>query len=447
MKEFIDEGYSGSTVSRPEFDRLMKKIKLGKINCIIVKDLSRFMRDYIEMGNYLENIFPFMGVRFISINDSYDSIKNSSNGTELDIQFKNLLNDYYCRDISIKMKTSLHVNYEKGKYLTGAPPYGYIKDPNNRFNVIIDDIVADNVRYIFKLILEGNTLKETAKILNEGGIITPGARVKQRLNNSNSAKKDKSANSLWVPYNVRRVICNEFYSGTFVYNKTVKTKLDGGKCTPIPEDEWKKIYNHHEAIVTRELQEKAMEIVKSRNKGNFDKRSDDKNIKSPIAGFIRCSKCGRKVSYNFRDYNRKENSKNIYCFHCRIIDEEPEFPSVIEIENKIHEILKSKFHIEADDKKIQLDKQKNLYENNDRLKQKKLNYFEKYKSGRIDKETFLNYKNEIQELMNENSNKIHMIDEELKYSENIDELTPDIIDKYIKSVYISENGIDKIEYK
>ena len=179
IEEYIDEGYSGSTTSRPGLDKLLLKVKQGKIDCIIVKDISRFMRNYIEMGDYLENIFPFMGVRFIAINDGYDSSNEVQNGTELDIQFKNLLNDYYSRDISEKMTTALLVAKKQGKYTSGAPPYGYLKDPEDNYKLVVDEKVADNVRYIFQLLLEGHTLNEIAKILNSEGVITARARRKE----------------------------------------------------------------------------------------------------------------------------------------------------------------------------------------------------------------------------------------------------------------------------
>ena len=242
IEEFIDEGYSGSTTSRPGLDMLLKKVREQEINCIIVKDMSRFMRNYIEMGDYLENIFPFMGVRFIAINDGYDSDKEGHNGTELDIQFKNLLNDYYSRDISEKMSTALYTARKQGKYTTGAPPYGYLKDPEDKHKIIIDESVSDNVRYIFQLILEGYTLNETAKILNDEGVITARARRKQIKGYHSYSNMWFSTveQTIWSHSMVRRILKNEVYTGTFVLNKTSKSKLDGGSITYHPKEEWEK---------------------------------------------------------------------------------------------------------------------------------------------------------------------------------------------------------------
>lgn len=136
-EEYADIGFSGTNENRPEFKRLINDVKNKKIKCIIVKDLSRFIRDYIKIGDYLENIFPFLGVRFISINDNYDNLKENNNVLNIDIQFKSLLYDFYVKDISTKLKSALILRRKKGEYLA-IPPYGYMKDPNNKHQIIID---------------------------------------------------------------------------------------------------------------------------------------------------------------------------------------------------------------------------------------------------------------------------------------------------------------------
>ena len=154
-EEYIDDGFSGSNTKRPGFERMMNDVKANLVKTIIVKDLSRFMRDYIAMGDYLENIFPFMGVRFIAINDNYDSSKEKGNGTELDIQFKNLLYDFYAKDASQKVRSVQNALKAKGKFMAWQPPFGYIKDPNDKYKIIVDDEVAHIVREAFELSLKG----------------------------------------------------------------------------------------------------------------------------------------------------------------------------------------------------------------------------------------------------------------------------------------------------
>lgn len=154
-EEYVDDGYTGTNEKRPSFQRMLEEVKSGKINAIIVKDLSRFMRDYISLGDYLENIFPFLGIRFIAINDGYDSAKEKGNGTDLDIQFKGLLYDFYTKDISQKVKTVTTELKKQGKFLAWSPPFGYMKDPDNKHNIIIDEKTAWIVRKVYDLALTG----------------------------------------------------------------------------------------------------------------------------------------------------------------------------------------------------------------------------------------------------------------------------------------------------
>lgn len=447
IEEFIDEGYSGSTTSRPGLDRLLAKVKEQKIDCIIVKDMSRFMRNYIEMGDYLENIFPFMGVRFIAINDGYDSSKETQNGTELDIQFKNLLNDYYSRDISEKMTTALYTARKQGKYTTGTPPYGYLKDPKDKYKLIIDEAVSDNVRYIFQLILEGHTLNETAKILNDEGVITARARRKEIKGYDAYANRWESTveETIWSASMVRRIVKNEAYTGTFVFNKSTKSKLDGGKVIYHPKEDWIRIYDNHEALISKETFDEVGKTLKSRHRNSF-KGSKSKYKNSPLATFVRCNKCGYKIRFGKSSNGKELIGINLYCYHCRMLEQEEKLPHYKELEKEVFEILKDKFHIDKAEKKKLLDEQKELYDKNDQLLKKKRIEFENYKFGKISREDFVEIKDLLQESSEENNKRIEAIDKEFKESGSIETLTEDVVGKYIKTIYISSKGIEKIEY-
>lgn len=448
IEEFIDEGYSGSTTSRPGLDKLLLKIKQGKVNCIIVKDMSRFMRNYIEMGDYLENIFPFMGIRFIAINDGYDSSNEIQNGTELDIQFKNLLNDYYSRDISEKMTTALLVAKKQGKYTSGTPPYGYLKDTEDNYKLVIDERVADNVRYIFQLLLEGHTLNETAKILNSEGVITARARRKEIKGYDAYANRWESnvEDTIWSHSMVRRIANNEVYTGTFVFNKSTKSKLDGGKVTYHPKEEWIRVYDNHEALISKETFDEVEGLLKSRHRKSFGVKKK-KYQNSPLATFVRCNKCGYKIRFGTSSNGKELISINLHCYHCRMLEQEENLPHYKELEKKVFEILKDKFHTDKAEKKKLLDEQKELYDKNDQLLKKKRIEFENYKFGKISREDFMEIKNQIQESEEENKERIEVIDEELKQAGNIDNLTQDTVRKYIKTIYVSGKGIEKIEYQ
>ena len=448
IEEFIDEGYSGSTTSRPGLDKLLLKVRQQKIDCITVKDMSRFMRNYIEMGDYLENIFPFMGVRFIAINDGYDSSKETQNGTELDIQFKNLLNDYYSRDISEKMTTALYTARKQGKYTTGTPPYGYLKDPKDKYKLIIDEAVSDNVRYIFQLILEGHTLNETAKILNDEGVITARARRKEIKGYDAYANRWESTveETIWSASMVRRIVKNEAYTGTFVFNKSTKSKLDGGKVIYHPKEDWIRIYDNHEALISKETFDEVGKTLKSRHRNSFiGSKSKYKN--SPLATFVRCNKCGYKIRFGKSSNGKELIGINLYCYHCRMLEQEEKLPHYKELEKEVFEILKDKFHIDKAEKKKLLDEQKELYNKNDQLLKKKRIEFENYKFGKISREDFVEIKDLLQESSEENNKRIEAIDKEFKESGSIETLTEDVVGKYIKTIYISSKGIERIEYQ
>ena len=448
IEEFIDEGYSGSTTSRPGLDKLLLKVRQQKIDCIIVKDMSRFMRNYIEMGDYLENIFPFMGVRFIAINDGYDSSKETQNGTELDIQFKNLLNDYYSRDISEKMTTALYTARKQGKYTTGTPPYGYLKDPKDKYKLIIDEAVSDNVRYIFQLILEGHTLNETAKILNDEGVITARARRKEIKGYDAYANRWESTveETIWSASMVRRIVKNEAYTGTFVFNKSTKSKLDGGKVIYHPKEDWIRIYDNHEALISKETFDEVGKTLKSRHRNSF-RGSKSKYKNSPLATFVRCNKCGYKIRFGKSSNGKELIGINLYCYHCRMLEQEEKLPHYKELEKEVFEILKDKFHIDKAEKKKLLDEQKELYDKNDQLLKKKRIEFENYKFGKISREDFVEIKDLLQESSEENNKRIEAIDKEFKESGSIETLTEDVVGKYIKTIYISSKGIERIEYQ
>ena len=174
VEEYADDGYTGTNFERPGFKRMMEDIKSGKINCIIVKDLSRLGRNYIEMGKYLEQIFPMMGIRFIAINDNYDNANTeSSDSDSIVVPFKNLLNDSYCRDISIKVRSQLDMKRRKGEFIGGYAIYGYCKDERNKNRLVVDEYAADIVRSIYRRKLEGMSAQAIAEQLNSENVLAP----------------------------------------------------------------------------------------------------------------------------------------------------------------------------------------------------------------------------------------------------------------------------------
>ena len=314
--------------------------------------------------------------------------------------------------------------------------------------LIVDEKVADNIRYMFQLILEGHTLNETAKILNSEGVITARARRKEIKGYDAYANRWESTveDTIWSHSMVRRILKNETYTGTFVFNKSSKSKLDGGKVIYHPKEEWIRIFDNHEALISKETFDEVQEILKSRHKNSFiGNKSKYKN--SPLATFVRCNKCGYKIRFGKSSNGKELIGINLYCYYCRMLEQEEKLPHYKELEKEVFRILKDKFHTDKTEKKKLLYEQKELYDRNDQLSKKKRIEFENYKFGKISREDFVEIKNHIQESDEENKERIQAIDEELKQAGSIDNLTEDIVRKYIKTIYISGKGIERIEYQ
>lgn len=215
--EYKDDGRTGTNFDRPDFKRMMEDIRTGAVNCIIVKDLSRFGRDYIECGKYIEKIFPQLGVRFISVNDGFDTAAAGSSDSIV-IPFKNLINDSYSRDISIKVRSNLDIKRRQGEFISNFAVYGYEKDPKDKNHLVIDEYAAEIVRDIFKWKLEGLSPDRIANRLNRQGILSPMEYKKARGSRYKSAFKTGSR-AFWSHVAVRRILQNEVYTGTLVQGK------------------------------------------------------------------------------------------------------------------------------------------------------------------------------------------------------------------------------------
>ena len=211
----VDDGYSGSNFDRPAFQAMLEDIRRGIVDCVVVKDLSRFGREYIDSGKYIERLFPALGVRFIAINDNYDSLEGKSQADEIVIPFKNLINDAYCRDISIKIRSHLEVKRKNGEYIGAFTPYGYKKDDSDKNKLVVDTYAADIVKEIFRLKLSGMSQTAIANYLNDQGVLSP-MEYKHSLgiNIQDNFKRHEQAE--WSAMSVKRVLENEVYIGTLI---------------------------------------------------------------------------------------------------------------------------------------------------------------------------------------------------------------------------------------
>ena len=246
--EYVDDGYSGINFERPAFKEMMENMITGSINCIVVKDLSRFGRDYIDCGRYLQRVFPSLDIRFIALNDNYDSFTASETEKNLVIPFKNFINDNYCRDTSAKVRSVCKVKRKQGQFISNYAPYGYEKDEEDKHKIVIDKEVEYVVRKIFSMKLEGYSSYSIAKHLNDNGIPSPmehkkakGIRYKTGFSTKAVAKWDTPA--------VNRILTNEVYIGTLQQGKREKINYKLDKVVSKDRSDWIEIEDNHEAII------------------------------------------------------------------------------------------------------------------------------------------------------------------------------------------------------
>lgn len=284
--EFCDDGYTGTNFERPDFIRMMEAVKHKTVNCIIVKDLSRFGREYIGVGNYIEKIFPQLGVRFIAINDHYDSASSNSSTDGIILPFKNLINDSYSRDTSIKVRSHLDVKRRHGEFISNFAVYGYLKDPENKNQLIVDDYAAKVVRDIYKWKIDGLSPDKIAQRLIDMGISSPMEYKKSRgIRYACSFKTGKQAQ--WSHVTVRRILQDEIYTGVLAQGKRTTPNYKVKKSIYKDKSEWARVENTHEAIIGRKefdlVQQLMLEDTRSAPEGN---------VVYPYSGRIFCEDCG-----------------------------------------------------------------------------------------------------------------------------------------------------------
>jgi len=292
--QFVDDGYSGTNLNRPGIQDMLEKVRSDLVKCVIVKDFSRFSRDHIDLGSYVEQIFPFMGVRFIAINDDYDSKETLGGISGLGDQFKMLIYDYYSKDLSEKVKTSMVALKMQGKFVGGYAPFGYSKDPANRSKLILDEKAAEIVRKIFHMALDEMSMYQISQILNEEGVVTPAVYMKQSVGRVD-ANMTKNLDQQWETGKVKRILDNEIYTGTMVAGKVKAVAVGSSKRVHIPEEEWIRVPNTHEAIISAEVFDKVKEL---RVDGFFYGTS--KYLPHVLSGKVYCGGCGRNMAHSYQ---------------------------------------------------------------------------------------------------------------------------------------------------
>lgn len=472
---YSDDGWSGTNFDRPDFMRLMEDIKKGKINCVIVKDLSRLGRNYILVGQYLEMIFPMLNIRFISVNDRIDSIKDPASINNALVSFKNVMNDEYCRDISNKVRSSLDRKRSKGEFIGSFASYGYMKDPDDHHHLIVDPVAAEVVKNIFDWFLQGMSILGIAKRLNHMGIPNPSAYKRQcGLNYKHPAGQLDSA---WPDSSVKRVLKNRLYVGDMVQNKNRTKSYKVQVSVAVPEENWVIVPNMHEAIIDREKFETVQQLLM-----RDTRTSPGINHVSIFAGYIRCADClramGKKsvaqsygkyhyyVCQTFRKAGRnlctKHTIREKQLYDAVLATIQSQIDLAVSMDQLVND-LKSQ-HVRAA-KSSRLEKMLQLKEEEyEKVSRCRIDLYPDWKAGILSKDEYLSLKAKIGEQLEQIKIAIANIKEEIsKYQSapvsenkfissflryrNIQVLTREVIVELIEMIYVHEGGTITIQFK
>ena len=302
----VDDGYSGIIFDRPAFKEMMQDVTNGEINCVIVKDLSRLGREYIETGRYLRKVFPAYGVRFIAITDNIDTAQDSS-GDDLTVSVKNIMNEAYCRDISVKTRTALDVKRRNGDFVGAFTVYGYMKSEDNKNLLVPDPYASRVVKNIFQMRLEGSSALRIANELNRLGILSPLAYKKNHgLPYAKNGYAD-SEDCKWSATTIIRILQDETYTGTLVQGKQGTSNYKIKQMEQKPESEWIRIPDAHEPLITKQ----DFDLVQ-RIRGLDTRTSPKQDTVYLFCGVLICGCCGSRMT---RKTNRV-NGKEYHYYYC-----------------------------------------------------------------------------------------------------------------------------------
>lgn len=454
---YVDDGYSGTSFNRPGFKQMMDYVQREDFCCIIVKDLSRFGRDTIDSQNYLEKVFPFLHVRFIAINDFYDSNTSSMQNKDTEVKFKNLINGIYPQICSKNIKEVMRKNAEMGRYHGAVPPFGYKFPEGCRTALLIDEEAAKTVRLIFQYFLSGKRSVEIARLLNENQVITPTEYMR-----SKGYRRSLPGTSIWTYGMVNGILKNLSYTGTMVNHKTENKIISVKSAKSVPREKWICVPGTHEAIISQEDFETAMKLFQQR-KSKTTTTKNRETIKPVLHGKIKCGYCRRKVRIRFDG-----PYKNIK-FYCTSVRTDTSMGcyaggyNIAQIEEIVLALIRERAAFAEKSIKAEklitqtLDssktkKRKALMERKiERCKTEKMELYEKYVAGELEREEYLLRKESVnqksvgfQENVDE-AEKI-LLEEKMrkernfhlkgiaKYSE-ISALSRPIVDELIETIY------------
>lgn len=475
VEEYIDDGYSGLNFNRPGFTKMIEDIRTGKVNCVIVKDLSRFGRNYLEAGNYLDIFFPIMNVRFIAINDNIDSYLYPSSLNNISASFKNVMNEEYSRDISNKIRSTFVAKRESGEYICGFPLYGYVRDPNEHGKLLLDNEAAAVVKQIFEWFSEGYSYRGITFRLNGLGIPSPNKYKSLKYSNYRRSR----SSGLWTIPTIKGILSNRMYTGDLVQGRYEKINHKVKKIRRLNEDRWVIIEAHHEAIVDKEI------FLNAQNLMHRDMRvSPTQKELGLFSGFLKCADCGRQMVK--KKASREKAREKYHYYTCATYDlktksactrhtirsdklESVVFTVItkyIDLAVDMEHLLK-KIH-DSPKKKAASNRLSDLLHAKEKEQEKiegiLLDLYPDLKSGIISRSQYLllkqRYDSEIKEINQVISNikqtlnhEIHSLDGEndfirhFREYRNIDKLTREVLIALVDVIYIHEGGAIEIVFK
>ena len=429
VETFVDNGYSGVSFDRPDFRRMEQMIREGKIDAIICKDLSRFSRNYIEAGRYLEKIFPQLGIRFIAVNDLYDTLTGNTQSDSFLIPFKNLINDTYCRDISVKIRSNLDVKRRNGQYVGAYTPYGYKKSEEDKNHLVVDEYAAEIVQSVFSMFKDGMSIGRIADKLNATGVPSP---MEYKLSEGISYHTlfKQSLQAKWSYNAVKRILTNEIYIGVMVQGKTGTPNYKVRKLQSKDEGEWIKVENAVEPII-RHDDFLAVKMMLGRDMRSTTEDSDV-NL---LSGFVYCADCGqtmirktvpskKKKYFYYVCASSKKREKHLSqkCSSHSISIGKVEEAVLHAVQDQIDLVLNLEDVIRRSDLEPSFDRKKHSYETQvtkleeeiERYQNLKLRLYEDLSDGVLNKKEYMEFRNRYSALIEQKRDYLAKVKREWK---------------------------------
>ena len=467
--EVVDDGYTGTNFNRPGMKQLLDAVRRGEVGCIIVKDLSRFGRKYLEVSKYIEQLFPYLGIRFIAVGDIYDSDTHKGTTANLDVPVRNMLNALYSKKVSKDVKSVKQTQARQGKYIHAFAPFGYMKDPADKHRIIIDEPAAEIVRRVFELICDGKTPKQIADTFNSENVPTPSAYKKEK---GSKLKTSGITGATWTYHTINNLLRNEQYTGTFIAGKVEMGELGSGKLNYKSKEDWIMIEDNHPAIITKDAWN---EVIAKRGKVNSAQSKRSKpDTDRMLYKRVRCGYCGHVMRYRQgakRDIYACQTYKYTVEHGCS--DEQYDEQDIVGV---VKAVVQSHIAIMLDMERLsdtlkKASRQRATTSQNtseglgveiEQLQASKRQLYERYKKGSIDKEAYFKEREAVENKISEKTVERESLDNRNSGQEEVlntahyffdsftqfnatDEPSADVVNVLVEAVNIF--GKDRIEVK